>query len=410
VKESDKSIVIFGAGKIGRSFVGQLFSLSGYKVVFVDVDQRIINELNRRGKYEVIIKSSTDETIEVTNVCGVLSTDTDAVVEVIANCSLMATCVGKNALPKILPVIAKGIEKRFAVQPDFPLDIILAENVRDACTLVKEGLIDLLGKKFPVNTYLGFIETSIGKMVPIMPKEIEDKDPLLVYAEPYNNLILDKNGFKNPIPRIVGLSPKGNIKAWVDRKAFIHNLGHVAAAYFGFFKHPEQNYLYEVLDDSEVYSLMRKAMYQSAWALIAEYPDAFIGHDLTAHIDDLIHRFMNQQLGDTVFRVGSDLKRKLGSDDRVVGAIKLARKHKLSYNYLIEVFVYGLLFRAKDESGKMLEDDIDFVRMLEADLDQVLTSVCGLDKLLDNGLIVKIKQRYKMIVGNATEFSFKNEI
>jgi len=307
----------------------------------------------------------------------------------------MATCVGKNALPKIIPVLAKGIEKRFAEWPGFPLDIILAENIRDACTLMKDGLIALLGKKFPVNTYLGFIETSIGKMVPIMPKEIEDKDPLLVYAEPYNTLILDKNGFKNPIPRIIGLSPKGNIKAWVDRKAFIHNLGHVAAAYFGFFKHPEQTYLYEVLDDPEVYSFMRRAMYQSAWALIAEYPDAFIGHDLTAHINDLTHRFMNKQLGDTVFRVGSDLKRKLGSDDRVVGAIKLARKHKFPYDRLIDVFVYGLVFRAKDESGQMLDEDIDFVRMLETDLDQVLTTVCGLDKLLDNGLMVRIKKKYR---------------
>ena len=175
----EKSIVVFGAGKIGRSFVGQLFSRAGYRVVFVDVDQRVVGELNRRGRYEVVIKSEKDEVMEVTNVSGVLATDIDAVADVIARCSLMATCVGKNALPKIMPVLAKGIEKRFAEWPGFPLDIILAENIRDACTLMKDGLIALLGKKFPVNTYLGFIETSIGKMVPIMPKGIEDRDPLL---------------------------------------------------------------------------------------------------------------------------------------------------------------------------------------------------------------------------------------
>ena len=394
---TEKSIVVFGAGKIGRSFVGQLFSRAGYCVVFVDVDQRVIGELNRRGKYEVVIKSEKDEVMEVTNVSGILATDAEAVAGSIARCSLMATCVGKNALPKILPAIAKGVERRFAEQPDFPLDIILAENIRDACGLMENGLQKLLPERFPVSSYLGFIETSIGKMVPIMPKELEEKDPLLVFAEPYNSLILDKNGFKNPIPRVVGLSPKDNIKAWVDCKAFIHNLGHAAAAYFGFYKYPNRLYLYEVLNDVEVYSFMRKAMYQSAWALIAEYPNAFIDHDLTEHIEDLALRFMNVQLGDTVFRVGSDLKRKLGVDDRVVGAIKLARKHKFPYDQLIDVFVYGLLFRAKDESGQMLKDDVDFVHRLETDIDHLLTSVCGLDKQLDNGLILKIKDSYKLI-------------
>lgn len=392
----EKSIVVFGAGKIGRSFVGQLFSRASYRVVFIDVDQRVISELNRRGKYEVVIKSGNEEVLEITNVCGINANNVEDVADAIARCSLMATCVGKNALPKILPVIAKGIEKRFAVLPNFPLDIILAENIRDAYTLMKDGLTALLHKKFPVQSYLGFIETSIGKMVPIMPKEIEEKDSLLVYAEPYNTLILDENGFRNPIPRVAGLTPKDQIKAWVDRKAFIHNLGHVAAAYYGFFKHPEQAFLYEVLEDAQVYSFMRKAMYQSARALIAEYPNAFIGHDLTEHIDDLTHRFMNKQLGDTVFRVGYDLKRKLGEGDRVVGAIKLARKHKFPYDKLIDVFVYGLLFRAKDESRKMLDEDINFTRMLETNLDEVLISVCGLDKLLDIGLIVKIKKKYRL--------------
>lgn len=391
---SDSSVVIFGAGKIGRSFVGQLFSRAGYHVIFIDVNQRVISQLINRGRYKVVIKSEQDEVIEITNVSGILATDNEAVADAIVQCSLMATCVGKNALPKILPSIAKGIEKRFVAHPNFPLDLILAENVRDACSLMKEGLMELLGKKFPVNTYLGFIETSIGKMVPIMPKELEECDPLLVYAEPYNTLILDKNGFKNPIPDIIGLSPKDNIKAWVDRKAFIHNLGHAAAAYYGYFKHPERRYLSEVLEDDDVLDFTRKVMLQSTWALIAEYPDTFTVNDLEEHIDDLIHRFLNMQLGDSVFRVGSDLKRKLGGDDRVMGAIKLSRKHKFPFDKLIDVFVFGLLFRATDESGSILKDDIDFVQNLDAELDQVLNSVCGLDRQFDNGLIIKIKGKY----------------
>ena len=57
-------LVLFGAGKIGRSFIGQVFSRSGYEVVFIDINQQLIDHLNKSGQYKVIIKSPKgDETI-----------------------------------------------------------------------------------------------------------------------------------------------------------------------------------------------------------------------------------------------------------------------------------------------------------------------------------------------------------
>lgn len=393
----ERSIVIFGAGKIGRSFIGQLFSMAGYNVIFIDIDCRIIDELNRFKKYKVVIKSDKDEVIEVTNVCGVRTTDNEAVINSITDCNIMATCVGKNAFAKILPLIAKGIEKRFTYRTDYPIDIILAENIRDACDLMKHGLTDLLAEDFQIDSYIGLIETSIGKMVPIMPKEIENKDPLLVYAEPYNTLILDKNGFKNPIPEVEGLSPKENIKAWVDRKAFIHNLGHAAAAYYGHHKYPERKYIYEVLTDPEVNSFTRQVMKQSAKALIIEYPNEFTENDLDLHINDLINRFQNKALGDTVYRVGRDLRRKLNVDDRVGGAIKLAQKTGVPSDKLIEVFALGLLFRSKDESEHYYHDDLKFLEDFELDAVKVFTLFCGFNIQTDKVIINAILKYYLLL-------------
>ena len=45
-------LVIFGAGNIGRSFIGQLFSRAGYEIVFIDIDPIILNELNTRAATE----------------------------------------------------------------------------------------------------------------------------------------------------------------------------------------------------------------------------------------------------------------------------------------------------------------------------------------------------------------------
>lgn len=388
---AEKSIVIFGAGKIGRSFIGQLFSSSGYSVIFIDIDQKVINELNRRGEYTIVIKSQQDELLEVTNVSGILAYDKDAVSDAIAESSLMATCVGKNALPKILPLIAQGLEKRYLKYPNYPLDIILAENIRDAHIIVKDGLNILLDKKFPLDQYVGIVETSIGKMVPIMPRELEEDDPLLVFAESYHTLILDKIGFKNEIPNINGLLPKENMKAWVDRKIFIHNLGHATTAYLGHIAYPSATYLYEVLLDNNLAERVRNTMLQAADILLKKYPSEFTKDKLLEHVDDLLRRFRNQALGDTIFRVGCDLQRKLGKDDRLAGAIHLAQQFKLPYELILEAVICGCNFKATDQDGYRLPADIQFDKIYKTDLNNVLREVCGFDESIDKKLFKKAK-------------------
>ncbi len=389
-------LVIFGAGKIGRSFIAQLFSQEGYGAVFIDINKEVIDALNQRGSYELVLKSIKDEVIKVDNVSGILASDEKSVIDAIINCSIMATCVGKNALTKIIPTIAKGVEARYRQKPGSPVDIILAENIRGACQQMRESFRKLLTGGFPLDSYIGLIETSIGKMVPIMPKEIERADPLLVYAEPYNTLIVGKSGFKNPIPDVKGLSAKENIKAWVDRKAFIHNLGHAAVAYYGFCKYPRMKYLYEILENRDALCFTFEVMEQSANALSHEYQNEFNGDDLFNHIKDLISRFRNKALGDTVFRVGSDLKRKLGGDDRVVGAIRMAQKHNCRFDKILETLVYGLLFRPTDDYGMMFPDDQVLAAQIGGNLKNVLIEVCGFDLRDDKQIIESVLGSYSM--------------
>jgi mannitol-1-phosphate 5-dehydrogenase len=390
----EKKIVIFGAGKIGRSFIGQLFGRAGYKIVFIDVDRTIISLLNERGSYRVIIKGDKEEEILVGNVSAISALETDAVVNAVASAGIAAVSVGKNALEKVIPVIARGIAKRYQADPSFPLDIILAENMRSAAEFTLGQMLPNLPEGFPASSYIGLIETSIGKMVPIMPLAEVEKDPLMVFAEPYNTLILDGKGFKAPIPDVKGLAPKVNIKAWVDRKAFIHNLGHASAAYYGYFKYPEAIYMYEVLDDEKIFSFTRSVMLQSANILRKVYPDDYSDNDLIGHIDDLLYRFRNRALQDTIFRVGQDLPRKLGSDDRFMGAIHLAIGCNMPYNLITEAMAYGFFFRAGDEEGTLFPADKAFHAAIETDFNQTLTELLHFDTVNDKQVIEKMKVLY----------------
>ncbi len=387
-----RKIVIFGAGKIGRSFIGQLFGCGGYKVVFVDVDPVMISLLNSHGRYRVVIKGETEQEIIVPDVQAISALDKDKVVDAVATAGILAVSVGKNALEKVIPVVAAGLLKRQENNISLPLDIILAENMRSAADFVRSVLLKSLPEGFPVDTMVGLIETSIGKMVPIMPLAELEKDPLVVFAEPYNTLILDKQGFKSPIPDVKGLAPKSNIKAWVDRKAFIHNLGHATAAYYGYFLHPDAVYMYEVLDDKEVYRFTRSVMIQSAGILRRVYPDDYTSAELEDHIDDLIHRFRNKSLQDTIFRVGQDLTRKLSTDDRFMGAIHLAMQFHMPYDLILEAMSFGLHFTAKDESGVAGASDTGFLSSLNKDFDQTLINLLGFDPVHDHPVIEKLKK------------------
>ena len=374
-----RKIVIFGAGKIGRSFIGQLFSRSGYEVIFVDIDHRLISELNRRNEYSVIIKSEEgDRILPVKNVRGIVLEDSENIIRELAGTSLAALSVGQQGLAKAIPVIASALIERRHLHDGQPIDFIIAENMRDADRFLKKELYRYLPVDFPLDEMTGLVETSIGKMVPIMSQKDIQEDPLQVFAEPYNTLIVARRAFKNPVPPVKDLEAKDNIKAWVDRKLFIHNLGHATAAYLGYNRYPEYRYIYEVLNDPGILKATRLTMLQSADILMALYPGEFTCSQLTDHIDDLLYRFRNRALGDTVFRVGCDLYRKLGPSDRLVAPIKAAIQLHMPFDLILASLDAALSFRARDEKGKSLPEDEQFLNELSKGRSHILNNICKL--------------------------------
>ncbi len=380
-KQGDnKKMILFGGGKIGRSFIGQLFSCSGYEVVFVDINQGLIDELNRRGKYSVVIKGNdTISNISVENVRGIHLSNREQIIEEVTTASILAISVGMANVEKLAPLISQSLNRRFNKNPNSPIDIIIGENMRHGAKFLHEKLSENLPSDFPLSSYVGMVETSIGKMVPIMTKKEETEDLLQVFAEPYNNLIVDRRGFKNSLPKVDGLDPKEKIEAWVDRKLFIHNLGHATAAYIGYIYNPDFKYIYEVLAEPQLKALIKKTMHEAADILLKMYPDTFTSTSLTDHIDDLVSRFENRHLKDTIYRVGQDLLRKLGSEDRFVGAIKMGHSLNMPTKNILLALVAGMFFRATDEQGQLFSKDMNFISDFDKGIYHILTNVCVFD-------------------------------
>ncbi len=374
-----KNLLLFGAGKIGRSFIAQIFSLSGYQITFVEANRELVWLLNQRESYPVVIKSDSVQTILIRNFRAIHIDEKEEIIDEIAKCELCAVSVGAVGFDSVSALLAEGITKRYHLTPHYPLDIILAENLRNAGIIFEKRVSELIGEKVPVQRFCGFIETSIGKMVPLLKEKDLNEDPLMVFAEPYNTLILDAEAFRNPVPLVEGLAAKKNMKAWVDRKLFIHNLGHASLAYLSWISNPTWKYTWECLENPNIRNDVRETMLESARILKALHPEIFEMRDLTDHIDDLLHRFANKALGDTVYRVGCDLPRKLGPEDRMIPVIRFGSRHNLPYQRVLKVLCAAVFFDAKDENGNRHPADEEFLHKFNRNIKKIMIQHCSFD-------------------------------
>ncbi|MFW5812612.1 MAG: mannitol-1-phosphate 5-dehydrogenase, partial [Alkalispirochaetaceae bacterium] len=140
---SPKRLVQFGAGNIGRSFVGQIFGRNGWEVVFVDVDRPLIEALNRDNAYQVVVRhpDGREERITVPGVRGVDARDDRAVAAELEATDYVATSVGAGSISHVAAPLARESLRRWQQEPGrMPFDLILAENIHDGAALLRKLL------------------------------------------------------------------------------------------------------------------------------------------------------------------------------------------------------------------------------------------------------------------------------
>jgi len=281
-----KKAVQFGAGNIGRGFTGQLFTESGYEVVFVDVMTDVVNLLNERREYTIRYAKPEPENISIRGVRAVNGRDLDAVSDEIADADILCTAVGVNVLPAVAPGIAQGVKKRADRFGDRPLNVIICENLSHASEFLNEKVKETLPAEYHsyLDRNIGFVESVVARMVPIMTEEQKREDPLLVVVEPFKILPVDRAAWVGDMPEIVGVEYRDTFQGYVDRKLFGHNMGHAISAYIGFLRGYE--YTYQSMRDPEVFAVTRAAMMETGEAMIRKW--GFIPSEHEAFVDDLL--------------------------------------------------------------------------------------------------------------------------
>ena len=244
-------------------------------------------------------------------------------------------------------------------------------------SLVKENLNE--DERAYFDSHIALVEPSIGRMVPATPKEIAQKNPLAVCVEPYCELPVDKHAFKGEIPEINNMVPFAPFDFFIRRKLFMHNMSHALTAYFGALK--GYTYIWEAAGDAEVKLMALRALTESSRALSKEYGVPL--EELLCFSENLINRFENKLLGDTIERVGKDTKRKLSVNDRFVGAIRLCKKHGIAPMNILAGLAAGLHFApAGDDASIEVATDARENGVIHA-----LNTYCGIE---DDGDVISV--------------------
>lgn len=365
-----KQAVVYGAGSIGRGFIGQVFHDSGYKVVFIDINKKIIDSLNKNNSYKIeTVSNKHKHTQIINNILGINGNIDEKVIEAIAGADIMATSIGVNNLPFIAKNISQGIKKR---KKENSLNILICENIINAKEYLKNILkpyFDEDEKELLNNT--GLVETTIGRMVPVLPSSIVIKDPTFVRVEEYCTLPLDKSKFVGEIPKLKHAEYIEPFEVCEEKKLFIHNMSHALCAYFGYQK--GYKYIWQAIEDKEIYLDIKQIINSVCYSIAEEYSVEV--EPLLQFSKELIERFKNKKLKDTILRVGRDPFRKLSKNDRLIGALKRCKSKNKPEEIVLKGIAAAILFdNPEDEGVRIIKEKISEIGTF-----QFLQTHCGLN-------------------------------
>ena len=378
-----KSAVQFGAGNIGRGFMGQLYWEAGYKTVFVEARTEIVELLNSRGKYPLKLLDAykkKDIDFYIDNLSAICTDDIDKIISEITHAYVISTAVGVEILENISTSIAEGLKKRSIDNPA-PVDIYLCENTLDAPLILK----DLVYKKLDGRTRrwadenLGFVGMIVARMVPQSSTGFGLDDSLFVVADAYHKLPYDGNAPRSDNLGIEGMYPVKNFTAEFERKLFTYNLGHAVLGYLGYLR--KYNFVHEPFGDSFIRPIFDGALDETSEALSKKYPEDINMKQQREIRLDVITRFGNPLLGDTVVRVARDPIRKLGMQDRIIGSLNLCMDYGIFPDNIIKVCSAAYNFDYKEDNGAVRLQEM----IKNNGIEQTISDVSGIEPGSDVG-------------------------
>ena len=328
--------VHFGAGNIGRGFIGALLQDAGYHVVFADVNQELIDSMKALGSYTLtelasVPKQKLYKDFQVLNSV----TETQELTQLIAKAEIVTASVGANVLRRIAPVIEAGLNQRTSQDK---LVVMACENALGASEIIKLAMQD----QQLANQRAIFCNTAVDRIVPL---QVEHSEPD-VAVEPFSEWIIDSAPLAGRELNLPGATFVEDLDPFIERKLYTVNTAHLAVALIGQqFGHET---VIEAMADSDVMPKVLAAIEETSAALIRKHGFDPVAH--AAYVEKTLSRLSNPAIDDEIVRVGRDPLRKLSRYERLIGPAAYHAEHLGEPFALLEVIDAALSFQAQGDA------------------------------------------------------------
>ena len=346
----DHTFVGFGFGPIQAGlFAYEAFRSGNFgRIVIAEVLPSAVQSLREGGGVFRINIAHADHVeavdvgpIEVEN--PLVERDRDRLDAAVAEASEIATAVpsirfyasgGPGSLHRVL---ARGL----AARGGRPTAVYAAENHNRAAAILEEAVLGEVpaGLQDRVRQGTRFLDTVIGKMSAAIAdperqaeaglRPINSRDPRAFLVEEFHRILISRVTFPADMGFRRGIEvfeEKEDLHPFEEAKLYGHNAVHALAGYLAALRGLVR--LDEIREIPGAVEFIRAAFVDEAGAGLrrkwAGADPLFTEPCFREHVDDLIARMLNPHLGDLVERITRDPERKLGWDDRLVGAMRLA--------------------------------------------------------------------------------------
>jgi mannitol-1-phosphate 5-dehydrogenase len=343
--QNQKTILIWGAGRIGRGFIADLFYDAGYQLVFVDESAILVEQLINAGRYTIVRApdSNIRQDIIIQDYLALHTSQSTQIEQAVLTADLMAVAIYPKSFPQAAGQLAAYLQKRFKTREKIPLNIFVCTNLSDAASKFSADLEKALTT--PVFNAMKPLLGIIGTVILRFASESPVDDPLLVWTNGITELPVNAQAFKGKIPDLNFLRQVIDMHHEEMRKLYTYNMLHTLLAYHGF--QQECNLLRDCLEMDAIRKEGQAALQESSQVL--QRAAGFSWEDMDMWNTQVWEQSSNPVLGGPVLRMGGEPLRKLARSDRLVAPALLARQHGLSNQHLIKGIAAGFHFNPPED-------------------------------------------------------------
>ena len=335
-----KKIVVIGAGKTGRGFIGRLLQEADREIIFIDKNSDLVDKLNREKQCCVSFFGNRREPVLVDNYTAYTWENSD-----IEDAELILVSVGGQNLKDV------GAQLSKLLQDDRRYYLITCENASNPAKTLKEAIG---GKNVSVSEATVFCTTI-------------ESDGYNINSENYPYLQCNAQLLDGYVPDVPSFKAIDHFSNFLTRKLMTYNAASCVIAYNGaLLGYTDYG---EAANDPRILKLLDKNYAATNLAMCKAFGYELQDQQEFAALSKA--KFCDRTIVDTIARNAREPHRKLSSNERIIGAARLLQENGEDTSVLVLTAAAAILYRdSSDTAWTAIQS--------ENSPAEILKTVCGL--------------------------------